>query len=104
MTQVVDSYSSPYFLPLQQAHLLVFDRLADLQCFEHLRLCIADGAHFFHRLGLVDTHFVALNLSLMGQGPLRTQITFGLFQPLTHHPVDNQRHEANLRMRLDSVW
>ena len=26
-----------------------------------------------------------------------------LFQPLTHHPVDNQRHEANLCVRPDSV-
>lgn len=42
------------FFPLQQTHLLVLDRLADLQCVEHNYLCIADCAHSLHRLCLIN--------------------------------------------------
>ncbi len=72
MTQVVDLYRSPYFFTTTTGSFAHFDRLVDLQCVEHLRLCIADGAQTFKRLGLVDTHLVALNLSQMGQCPLWT--------------------------------
>lgn len=53
--------------------------------------------------GRVDTNLMLLKPLQLFQRPLRRQIAVGGLEPLSHHPVENQRDEANTGVRPDTL-
>jgi len=82
---------------------VAFDGFFDLQSRERLSLALCDRRDAAHRRVVVDGDGVMLNAAQIRQHGLGRLITARNAQPASHHPIQDQRHEAQARVGADPI-